>query len=263
MNEHEVSEFSEELIISFPAFKAVAEKHSPDFDRTRRAWGMAWCDLAISECRDALRRLLVDGGISYENLQQPGPFVRNLVLEARKAGAQSERDTATAIDRERALARRRDYKGSPMAAALANAIEMQQSGSSEDEIFASIDAAFPEAAEYESPTYRCLLCYDQGLVQVVRMDTMRKVQLLDLPAECVTRTMTYMVACNCGASRSVRDRKPMRQSGNLPIYDPRNLCDFKDDGHDYQRIIDWLANRKPKNYERCFENHDKPTIARP
>lgn len=253
MNEHESEVFLKELLIAFPAFKSVAEKHSPDFERTKGSWKVAWRDLTLGECREALRVLILEGGITYENLQQPGPFVRRLVLESRKAGAQSEADRAAGVDRERSLASRRDYKGSPMAAAVVKAIEMRKAGATEDVILKSIDAAFPKTDDLDGPRYRCLLCRDRGLVQVVRMDTMRRVESLDLPAESVTHAMTYMVACTCGSGQGVTERKPMRQSGNLPRFDPKNFCRWIDDGGDAERITKWLSGRRPKNYDDSFE----------
>lgn len=261
MNEQEAIAFSEELIIAFPAFRAHAEKHSPDFDRTRRAWSFAWSDLAISECRDALRKLLVDGGISYENLQQPGPFIRRLVLEARKEGRQSEADLAIGVDRDKALARRRDYKGSPMAAALAKAIEMRQSGASFDRVYAMIDSSFPPAAAYDSETYRCLLCRDRGLVQVVRVDTIARVQRLELEASSVHYGMTYNVACTCSVGRLVQQRNPMNQSGQLPVFSPQNFCCWHDDGLDADRINKWIANHKPSNFDNSFDTWNQQSIA--
>jgi hypothetical protein len=254
MNDHEADLFCDELIIAFPAFKATAEKHSPDFNRTRNGWTVAWRDLSIGECREALRNLLVEGGISYENLQQPGPFIRRLVLEARKSGMQSERDRAVAIEREKSYGRKRDYQGSPMAAALVKSMEMRQQGASEAEILAAIEAAFPSANDYDGPRYRCLLCSDRGLVRVVRMDTMRKVQSLEIDAEKVNGSLTYMVACNCHSGRSVQERKPMQQSGKLPEFSEQNFCRWMDDGEDAARIADWVVKHKPKNYDDSFDN---------
>jgi hypothetical protein len=251
LNTEEAKQFTRELITAFPGFESAA-KDTPDIKATHSAWIVSWSDLTLDECKQALIQLQRDGGIGWDEYREPGPFIRRLVFEARKAGAQSERDRAQAVERERNQRAKRDYKGSPMAGALAKAIEMRESGRSEEEILATIQATFA-GHQYDEPRYHCLACFDRGLVRVVRMDTMHKIQRLEFDANGLTIAHTYNVACTCHAGKQVQQRKPTNQGGRLPVYEPYQFCMWRDDGNDANHATEWLANRKPKNYDSSFE----------
>lgn len=241
MNDQESRKFVEELLIAFPAFDDAA-RSSEDLGQTHRSWAKAWTDLTLNECREALRRLQIDGGIKYEEYREPGPFVRRIVLEARKRHAQSERDRSIGQDRDRSISRRRDYVGSPMASALAAAQRAKLERKSEKEILAEIDRAFPRA-DYAGPTYRCSLCVDRGLVLVVRPDVITRVKREELAASAVHDRNTYLVACSCGRGADEANRKPMAKSGNLPRYSPSDFFIYKSDGNDAKRIEDWILEQ--------------------
>jgi hypothetical protein len=254
MNHSEAEKFTDELIIAFPAFKAVAEKHSPNFERTKDAWRVAWIDLTISECRGAIKSLLVEGGITYENLQQPGPFIRRLVMDARKAGNQSERDRVAGMERDHNANRKRDFTGQPMAKALADALSLHKLGTPKAEIAKAIAAAMP-SMPYDGPSFRCTACFDSGRVFVVKTPIAHDVASGKRTADSANRSHCYPVACSCGAGELFRNARPGAQGGEAPVYDPANFCVFRDDDNDAERIIDWLANRKPRNYESSFDKY--------
>jgi hypothetical protein len=122
MNHSEAEKFTDELIIAFPAFKAVAEKHSPNFERTKDAWKVAWLDLTLAECREASRKLLIAGGLDYEALQQPGATIRQLVLRDRKNTPMSEDELVSHSQQQREAAKRRaEYQKLPMDATMQRA----------------------------------------------------------------------------------------------------------------------------------------------
>lgn len=134
MNFEDGKQFVRELITAFPTFESVA-KDSPDLGATHRAWIAAWTDLELAECRAALAKLIKSGGIGYEDYRAPGPFIRSLVMRDRKNAPKSEEELAIEMEARRDRMRaKRDYVGSPMAQALATALDMQKKGFSKQEI---------------------------------------------------------------------------------------------------------------------------------
>jgi hypothetical protein len=141
LNIIEAKKFTLELITAFPTFETYA-KDSPDIKATHDAWMAAWEDLELLECQSVLARLLKSGEISYEDYRAPGPFIRRLVLAARRNAPKSESELAgremTRREREQ---QRRQYKGSPMAQALIEMRRLKSAGASEEEIYAAGDRA--------------------------------------------------------------------------------------------------------------------------
>jgi hypothetical protein len=246
LNDTELERFTEELIIAFPAFKAAAEKHSPDFERTKRAWWVAWRDLTLAEGRQAIRQALIEGGLTYESLQQPGPFIRRLVLAER--GQRSEASFADEVSRFGRMERQRDYTGSPMAAALAKAIKMRQEGADNEAINAMLESTFPTPAEYDRPRYKCHACFDRGTLEVWRADTVAAIRAGRLQYEQLSRKYVYVVACNCDTGR---ERNQLKKP--LPVYSPEKFCRFLDNAmeDELEELQKWV-DKPPANYEPAF-----------
>jgi hypothetical protein len=213
MNREESNLFAMELTIAFPEFRAIAEKSSPNYEATKQSWALAWLDLSLEECRTSLKRLIVDGEISYEEYRAPGPFIRRLVLATRNRVKPSE---AEQVDGKRKS--RSDYKGSPMAAALAAVNKAKLEGKSEQECLAMIDAAFPPSNPYDQPRYKCQHCQDRGLVPVWRTDS----DFSDIGK--LHRGHTYNVACYCEAGTLIN--QPAKEKFRLPVYTPERYCKF-------------------------------------
>jgi hypothetical protein len=134
VNDLEAKQFIRELIISFPTFETVA-KESPNLSDTHRSWAKAWDDLTLAECQAALAKLTKAGGIGWDDYRAPGPFVRSLVMRDRKNAPKSEEELAIEQEaRRERLRAKRDYTGSPMAQALATALDMKKRGCSRAEI---------------------------------------------------------------------------------------------------------------------------------
>lgn len=245
MNSSEIETFTDELLIAFPAFKSVSERHSPDFERTKCSWGLAWRDLGINECRDVLELMTTEGNIRLEDFQQPGPFIRKLVLSARNKGKSSEEDRALSSLNRTA---RKDYVGSPQARALATAIEMRTKGASQAQVVAAIAEQIPSRPIYDQPRYNCHACSDRGLVLVWRMDYAEMVHHGKLKIEQLHHGHTYNVACSCEKGQLLN--RPKEDRFRMPIYSSSEFCrvigmELSDD-HEELRI--WLQ-RKSKPVE--------------
>lgn len=253
VTEAEAKIFVTELLIAFPAFDDAA-RNSANLAATHRSWAAAWLDLTLGECREVLRCLKIDGGIGWDDYRSPGPYIRRLAIDARKVRHQSERDREESQRRDERLYRRRDYSGSPMAAAMAAAVAARQAGDSHERVSATIEQAFP-TADGDGPTYRCHICVDRGLVLVVRTDVAKRIERGDMPAAGIHSRHCYPVACCCGAGEQITDRRPMPKSGTMPAYSPSNFCRFHDDGRDADRITRWLADRRPANYDSSFDRY--------
>jgi hypothetical protein len=249
LNEQESLAFIEELTIAFPGFRTAA-KDSPDMERTFKAWSASWVDLTIEECRRALKSLLLKAEISWEHYRTPGPFIRQLVISQR--GGTSEADRVNEQNRFGRWNQRRDYTGSPMSKALAEAMKLHEEGKSREEIYAAIDAALPPAPPaYSQPRYACHACLDRGLVRVFRSDYAAAVANERVPIESITEAHTYLVACSCEAGEEKN-----RVKNPLPVYNRSNFCVFRDQGIEKERqeLADWLARRRPENYHSEFES---------
>lgn len=139
MNFDEGKKFVIELITAFPAFESAA-KDAPDIGATHRSWIAAWDDLAITECRAVLSQLIKSGGIGWDDYRQPGPFVRRLVIAARRNELRSEEDLAKERrDRNEREKNRRQYVGSPMALALCHGLDLRKQGATQEVIYAAMD----------------------------------------------------------------------------------------------------------------------------
>lgn len=239
MNDNELRHFTDEMLIAFPGFRAAAEKHSPDFERTQKSWWVAWRDLGIGECREALRLMLVEGNLKYDDFQQPGPFIRRLVLGSRVRNATSEADRA-----ESSMSRqsRADYTGSPMAQALAVALKADSMQSA----FAAIESVIPTRPEYEQPRYDCHWCLDRGLVLVWRADFVRMVRDRKMNVTQLHSGHTYSVACSC--SRGGDLNRPKEPRFKMPFFSSAAFCVFKgaDIESDRKRLLVWLEENAAK-----------------
>jgi len=139
VTELEAKAFMNDLLISFPAFDDAA-RNSPDLASTHRSWATAWRDLSLDECQAALGNLQRQGGIGWDDYRAPGPFIRRLVLSARKNQPLSEDELVRKKEQRGELERnRRQYRGSPMAQALTEARELHNAGASKEIIYAAID----------------------------------------------------------------------------------------------------------------------------
>ena len=238
MNEHEIELFTNELTTAFPGFAEVAERQSPNFKATKRAWAKAWEDLSLSECRDVLKSLLLDGGIKYEEYREPGPFIRRLVMSRRNRGKSSEEERAE-VTMKRST--RKDYTGSPMAKALSQAMKAKTEGKSESECLAMIESSFPPAREYDQPRYKCPVCLDRAIVLVWRADFVRSVIQGKLSVDELTRKHTYNVACFCehGQNRNL----PRDDRFKLPTFTTEAFCRFSNltIEEDRATLREWIA----------------------
>jgi hypothetical protein len=221
--------------MSFPAVKAMAEKHSPDFGRTKQGWGVAWRDLTLADLRAALKRLLVEGGITYENFQQPGPFLRRLAISGRSESDRvaGERE-ATRYERQR---RRSSYVGSPMAEALTKA----RLCNTREEAYRVIESALPQRPEYDQPRHRCPVCCDRGLVLVWRADFVAMVRAGKKKLDELNRAHTYLVSCYCDGGQATNDGKHRK----LPVFSPSVYCRFADLEIDEEqaKLSAWIAEQ--------------------
>ena len=139
MNFGDGKRFVIELITAFPTFETYA-KDSPDLGATHRNWIAAWDDLALAECQAVLAGLLKSGEINYEDYRAPGPFIRRLVLAARRNAPKSEAElVGREMTRREREQQRRQYQGSPMASALIEMRRLKTAGASEAEIYAAGD----------------------------------------------------------------------------------------------------------------------------
>ena len=139
MNFDEGKRFVIELITAFPTFETYA-KDSPDLGATHRNWIAAWDDLPLVECQSVLAWLLKSGEINYEDYRAPGPFIRRLVLAARRNAPKSEAElVGREMTRREREQQRRQYRGSPMAQALIEMRRLKTEGASEAEIYAAGD----------------------------------------------------------------------------------------------------------------------------
>lgn len=135
MTEHESLKFIEELTICFPGFAEVAQRYSPDYERTKKAWCVTWADLSLNECREVMRQLMLKGGIAYDEYREPGPFIRRLALQNRKNAPKSDAELAGREKTRREIeTQRRAYQGSPMAYALLEMRRLKTLGVPEHEI---------------------------------------------------------------------------------------------------------------------------------
>jgi hypothetical protein len=236
LTNEEGKRFVRELLIAFPAFDDVA-RSSPDIGATHRSWIAAWESVTYAECSTVLRELIDSGQISYDDYRAPGPFIRRLVMFNRSRGVKSEEERIGFKPNRK----RRDYTGSPMAAALAKALEMRREGRSQAEIDRHLESCFPIDPTNE-PRYLCHLCCDRGLVQVWRPDFINR-----LPVDELHRGHTYSVACHCSSGERMNDRiKDDRK--RLPVYSSGAYCRFRDVGIEEDRsdLADWLAeNARP------------------
>lgn len=239
MNDSESELFTQELIIAFPAFWEVAERSSTNSKATKKGWSKAWFDLSLGECREALRQLILEGGISYEGYREPGPLIRRMVLSSRSRGRTSEAERA-----ESSMSRqsRTDYTGSPMAQALAMALKAD----SMQGAFKAIEAVIPTRAEYEQPRYDCHWCVDRGLVLVWRADFVRMVRDGKMSVSQLHSGHTYNVACSC--SRGGDMNRPKNPRFKMPFFSSAAFCVFKgaDIEADRQRLLVWLDENTAK-----------------
>ena len=232
MDATEIETFATELILAFPAFKSFAEKHSPNFERTKQAWGVAWKDLKLAECREALRRLLIEGGITYEQFQQPGSFIRRLVVGGRSDSERvSQEREATRYERQQ---RRKAYVGSPMAEALRQA----QLCKTKEDAYRVIESGLPKRSEYDQPRYRCSTCCDRGLVVVWRADFVAMVRAGRKSLSELTRAHTYVVSCYCDVGTEINEPK----KNKLPVYSTGSVCKFDDDEieNEHKKLSEWI-----------------------
>lgn len=240
MNKEESKLFAMELTIAFPEFRAIAEKSSPNWEATKQSWGLAWADVSLEECRVALRSLIVEGEIGYEEYRRPGPFIRKLVIAARNRSKTSEAERAESAIRRVSGA----YQGSPMANALATALKMKGEGKPESEIMAAIERAIPQAAAWDGPRHHCPICCDRQTVVVWRADFVAKVVAGQLAIEKLTRAHTYVISCYCSPANEANQRRNKK----LPVYSTGGFCLYLDDGDDQQRLRSWI-NEKRKGKE--------------
>ena len=185
---------------------------------------------------DSLERLVKSGGISYEDYRAPGPFVRRLVMEARKAGKQSEQDLAS--QRIRPIKQLLSGSGSLMRDALVAAQQARAAGKSQSECYAIIDRMIPSRPSYDQPRHACYACCDRGLVRVWRVDFVAFVVAGKFPIEKLSAAHTYLFACNCKAGGEYNAAKQKR----LPVYSPDRHCIVSDLGieDDRARLSEWL-----------------------
>jgi hypothetical protein len=139
VTDNEAKHFIHELLIAFPAFDDAA-RSSPNLAATHRAWADAWRDLSSTDCLAALSDLKRTGEINYEDYRAPGPFIRRLVLAARRNAPKSEAElVGQEMTRREREQQRRQYQGSPMASALIEMRRLKTAGASEAEIYAAGD----------------------------------------------------------------------------------------------------------------------------
>lgn len=137
MNEADSKLFIQDLVLAFPAFLEVAERVSPNVESTKTAWAKAWFDLSLSECRAVLNRLLIDGGIKYENYREPGPFIRRLVLASRRNIPKSEAElVAERNDIAKRRQRQADYANRGFS--MSSALESLKLGARLDEVLRDV-----------------------------------------------------------------------------------------------------------------------------
>ena len=231
----ESASFIDVLCTAFPEFKIIGER-SPNFERTKKSWAVAWTDLTLEECRKVVVQLAIDGHIGYDNYRTPGPFIRKLVIASRNRGKTSEAERAESAIRKATGA----YQGSPMAQALAAALKAKAEGKSEVECLAIIDKAIPASAEYDQPTSKCKEhCY-QGTLVVWRSDFVQKVIEGKLAIGKLTRAHTYVIACYCGDG--IGKNQPKRSK--LPVYSTSQFCRYRDDGNDLRRLQAWIDEKR-------------------
>lgn len=229
MSPEESTSFIDVLCTAFPEFKIIGER-SPNFERTKKSWAVAWTDLTLEECRKVVVQLAIDGQIDYENYRTPGPFIRKLVIASRNRGKTSEAERAESAIRRATGA----YQGSPMAKALADAIRMRGEGKSE------ADRAIPPAAAWDGPRHHCPICCDRQTVVVWRADFVAKVVAGQLDVEKLTRAHTYVIACYCSPANEANQRRNKK----LPVYSTAGFCLCLDDGDDQQRLRSWIQKKK-------------------
>lgn len=240
MNLEESKQFVRELITSFPGFEDAA-RNSPDIGATHRAWIRAWSDLTLAECQSVLSELEKNASISFDEYKSPGPFIRRLVIAARNRGKTSEAERAESAVRRAT----RDYQGSPMANALAEAIRMRGEGKQESEILAAIERALPRPAAWDGPSYRCPVCCDRQTVVVWRADFVAKVADSKLSIGKLTRAHTCVVSCYCDSASDTNQRRNKK----LPVYSSGQFCLYLDDGKDRERLQAWInESRKGKEW---------------
>ena len=139
MTELEAKGFTRELLTAFPAFDDAA-RNSPSLADTHRSWAKAWDDLSLAECQSALASLVKTGDIGYEDYRAPGPFIRRLVLAARRNAPKSEDELVRErMQRNHRQHQQRQYVGSPMALALVHGLELKEKGHPQEVIFAAMD----------------------------------------------------------------------------------------------------------------------------
>jgi hypothetical protein len=227
--------FIDVLCTAFPEFKIIGER-SPNFERTKKSWAVAWTDLTLEECRKVVVQLAIDGQIGYDDYRTPGPFIRKLVIAHRNRGKTSEAERA-----ESAILRATGaYQGSPMAKALADAIRMKGEGKPEAEIMSAIDRAIPPAAAWDGPRHHCPICCDRQTVVVWRADFVAKVVSGQLDIEKLTRAHTYVISCYCSAANDANQRRNKK----LPVYSTAGFCLYLDNGDDQQRLRSWIQEKK-------------------
>jgi hypothetical protein len=234
VNDIEQKLFLKELLVAFPAFDDAA-RNSPDLAATHRSWAQAWSDLKLEDCRQALRGLIREGGISYEDYRSPGSFVRRLVNRSRSESDKvaGERE-ATRYERQR---RRSSYAGSPMADAL---IKARLCNTSED-AYRVIESAFANRPEYDQPRHRCPVCCDRGLVLVWRADFVAMVRDGKKKMDELSRTHTYLVSCFCDGGQATNDGKHRK----LPVFSTSVYCRFSDLEIDEEinKLSGWIAQQ--------------------
>jgi hypothetical protein len=139
LNFEEGKRFVRELIATFPAFETAA-KDSPDLGATHRAWIKAWDDLLLDESMAVLEQLIRTGNIGWDDYRAPGPFIRRLVLAARRNAPKSEDELVRErLERNQRQHQQRQYVGSPMALALVHGLELKESGHPQEVVFAAMD----------------------------------------------------------------------------------------------------------------------------
>jgi hypothetical protein len=87
-----------------------------------------------------LEQLIRTGNIGWDDYRAPGPFIRRLVLAARRNAPKSEDELVRErLERNQRQHQQRQYVGSPMALALVHGLELKESGHPQEVIFAAMD----------------------------------------------------------------------------------------------------------------------------
>lgn len=112
------------------------------------------------------------------------------------------------------------------------------------------------------PRYRCLACRDMGMVSVWDRESMRLAARGLVTPENRRGLHTGFVVCSCRAGKRYESLahggtdNAGRFIRETPVYyDQRKWCKCESAGNaaDVERLIDFMANYKPANYEPAFD----------